>query len=294
MRMFRDTNIWTVETAAPGAPSLPMRTAVNSTRSDHLPALSPDGSRVAFFSSRSGEFELWVADRDGANAMQLTALKSLPGFPRWSPDGRTLAFHSDPEGHPDVMAVAVAGGRPRIVTAGPLSGGYPSFARDGRSIYFSGPDPQGQLRIWKMPAAGGTPTQVTDTPGDVPVESYDGRTLFYVENAPRPSALWRLPLAGGPPTKLVDGVVNGAFDVAETGVYFIDQISTTLPVAPFDNRAIDTRLRFYEFATDRAMTVVDNLGPLALGLSTSRDGRTILIARTDAAADELMVVENFR
>ena len=49
---------------------------------------------------------------DGSNAVQLTTLKSLPGFARWTPDGETLAFHSDPEGHPDVLTVRASRGTP--------------------------------------------------------------------------------------------------------------------------------------------------------------------------------------
>ena len=35
---------------------------------NHSPDLSPDAKRIAFVSTRSGGAELWVADRDGANA----------------------------------------------------------------------------------------------------------------------------------------------------------------------------------------------------------------------------------
>ena len=40
------------------------------------PQISPDGSRIAFRSERSGYPEIWVADIDGSNASQLTSLKS--------------------------------------------------------------------------------------------------------------------------------------------------------------------------------------------------------------------------
>jgi dipeptidyl aminopeptidase/acylaminoacyl peptidase len=297
VHVFSDTNIWRVDTSDAGVPPLtPPRIAVASTRTDHFPALSPDGKRLAFFSSRSGEFELWVGDSDGTNAVQLTSLKSLPGFPRWSPDGQTLTFHSDPEGHPDVLTIRADGGKPRIATPGPTTGAYPSFSRDGRFIYFTGPDAQGQNRIWKVAVSGGTPVKVTETPGDIPVESYDGSYLFYVETVPRPSALWRLQLGGGSPTKIADAVLNGAFDVAEKGVYYIDHAAAGSGVAQpqLDSRGGEMRLQYYAFATGRTVTVAANVGPTFLGLSTSRDGHTVFFPRVDASVDELMLVENFR
>ena len=60
--------------------------------------LSPDGRRVAFGSDRSGEWEIWLADPDGANAVQLTSMGAGSVGPRWSPDGERIVFHSDPEG----------------------------------------------------------------------------------------------------------------------------------------------------------------------------------------------------
>jgi Tol biopolymer transport system component len=59
-RQFVDTNIWRVETSAPGAPatSAPV-TAISSTKHEYHCAFSPDGRRVAFTSTRSGEAEIW-------------------------------------------------------------------------------------------------------------------------------------------------------------------------------------------------------------------------------------------
>lgn len=54
---------------------------------------SPDGTRLAFVSDRSGALELWLADSDGERPERLT--DSGPdgiGRPRWSPDGERIAY----------------------------------------------------------------------------------------------------------------------------------------------------------------------------------------------------------
>ena len=297
VRVYSDINVWRLDTSGPGAPaSSPPRLAVATTRPDQLPSLSPDGRRLAFFSSRSGEFEMWVSDPDGANAVQMTTLAAAPGFARWSPDGRAIAFHSDPEGHPDVLTIPADGGRWQVLLPGPRGGGYPSYSRDGQSIYLTGPDVDGELRLLKVPASGGTPVALTTGTGAIPIESYDGRDVFYLDAAERPSALWRLPVAGGTPVKVLDGVLNGAYDVVERGIYYIERVSSGdsgIASAPQVGR---TRLQFFDFASRRTSTIADDLGRInfGFGFSASRDGRTLYYSRVDSSADELMLVEHFR
>ena len=136
--------------------------------------------------------------------------------------------------------------------------------------------------------------RITDVAGDVPVESYDGRDLYFLGAAERASPLWRQPLAGGVPTKLLDGVINAAYDVVERGIYYLDRTASGAGGFLLDPQTTETRLRFFDFASGRSTTIVPNLGTVGIGLSASRDGRTIFFARVDSSADELMLVENFR
>jgi Tol biopolymer transport system component len=52
----------------------------------------------------------------------------------------------------------------------------PSWSHDGKWIYFSS-SRTGAVEIWKIPAAGGEPIQVTRDGGYVAFESLDGKTL---------------------------------------------------------------------------------------------------------------------
>ncbi len=291
---FSDTNIWRVDTSAAGiAATAPPAVAIASTRNDSIPNLSPDGRRVAFMSNRSGESEVWVAAIDGSQATQVTFLALLPGYPRWAPNGNQIVFHGDPQNRPDVLMVPAHGGPAVVVSAKNAGGGFPSFSRDGQWIYFVSAEPP-RSRIWKMPVGGGAPVKVTDAVGAITIESHDGRNLYYIEAVERPSPVFRVPVSGGAPVKVLDGVSLGNFDVIEGGIYYIERVSGEAGAFFTDRPGGETRLQYFDFATERSTTVAHNLGTIASGMTASRDGRIILFSRVDSSVDELMQVDNFR
>ena len=50
---------------------------------DSSPTFSPDGRHLAFVSSRSGSKQIWIAARDGGNAMQITSDPAESVDPSW-------------------------------------------------------------------------------------------------------------------------------------------------------------------------------------------------------------------
>jgi Tol biopolymer transport system component len=59
---------------------------------DRGPQWSPDGSEIAFYSNRSGTYQLWSIRPDGSGLRQLTDLADGSWYPYWSPDGSRIAF----------------------------------------------------------------------------------------------------------------------------------------------------------------------------------------------------------
>jgi Tol biopolymer transport system component len=282
VRSFVDTNLWRIETSAPGAPSssAPVM-AISSTKHEYHCQFSPDGRRVAFSSSRSGEAEIWISDADGSNAVQLTSLHAQETMaPNWSPDGQFIAFCSNQEGEFEIYVVPAAGGKPRRLTSHPAIDISATFSRDGQWIYFASMR-SGDYRIWKMPAAGGDAVKVTPNEGAKILQSPDGNDIYYVTSS-RESPLWRLPASGGEPVRVVDGIVWFNFWVLDKGAYYIDRLGG------------ETRLQYLNFATGKSTTVARNLGEVTSGLTASPDGKRILFSRVDSFADDLMLVEDFR
>ena len=270
-------------------PQLPGSTTslISSTRNDSGPQFSPDGKRIAFMSERSGHLEIWVCDGDGSNAVQLTSF----GGPevstlRWSPDGARIAFDSDAEGEYDIWVIGVNGGKPQRMTTDPANDGNPSWSRDGRWIYFDSAR-TGAQQVWKMPANGGEAIQVTHDGGFAPLESADGRFLYYVKSL-TDTSLWKMPLEGGQAVKVFEGLSN------YINLALLDSKVVFVPT-PYRS---GSSLQLFSFATNKITPLANFDKRLDFGsnggVAVSPDDRWVLYTQFDQAGSELMLVENFR
>jgi Tol biopolymer transport system component len=124
--------------------------------------------------------------------------------PRWSPDGGRIAFDSNAAGDWDIFEVGANGGKSRRMTTNPANDGNPSWSQDGRWIYFDSAR-TGQQQVWKMSANGGEAVQVTKDGGYAPLESPDGKFLFYTK-ALFSTNLWKIPVEGGEASKVLEGL----------------------------------------------------------------------------------------
>jgi Tol biopolymer transport system component len=289
MRSAFDTNIWRIETPQSKGRSNPPTKLIASTNLDQSPQYSPDGKRIVFQSTRSGSYEIWVCDSDGTNPVQLTSFKSSnTGTPRWSPNGRHIAFDSRAETHSDIYVMGAEGGSPRRLTTESSDDVVPSWSRDGRWIYFAS-NRTGDGQVWKVPAEGGEAVQVTKQGGFFPLESPDGKFVYYIKGFRGPG-IWRIAVDGGKETPvLVDQPKLGYWGywaAVNEGIYFVNLEEKQHPV-----------IEFFSFATGRVRHIASmekEVVQWTPGFAISPDFRWILYAQVDQSDSDIMLVENFR
>jgi Tol biopolymer transport system component len=187
------------------------------------PAVSPDGSRIAyrgFFGPEEGDYDLYVMNADGTAVTRLTD-GALAANPSWSPDGSEIAFGTSGNGGIPGQFV----GRAFIEIINPDGSGLhpltdpphgaedssPTWSPDGSMLAFVRLTDQDGFQIYMIHADGTGATQLTSTPGlkSHPVWSPDGYTIAFQETPQgEPSQIYSVPEEGGTPIKLTDAAGN--------------------------------------------------------------------------------------
>jgi LysM repeat protein len=98
--------------------------------SDHQSDTAPSGSgtRVAFMSSRDGNWEVYAINMNGTGLARLTENSAQDGLPTWSPDGKSIAFVSNRSGAWAIWVMNGDGSNQRKLFD--LGGGYGSGDKD--------------------------------------------------------------------------------------------------------------------------------------------------------------------
>lgn len=274
--------------AAPGEPKV----LIGSRQMQVGPQYSPDGNRIAFASSRTGSWEIWVSSADGSNPIQLTNFGDRQtGTPRWSYDGKYIAFDARPAQRSDIYIIDSQGGTPRALTSGVSDRVVPSFSRDGKWVYYSSNE-GGKWDLWKVPFAGDSkPVQMTHNGGFSAFESVDGKTLYYAKwDKP---GIYSMPAQGGQETLVtIDNLSGwGCWALVNEGLYFVRPAQK-----PGDTKQLIPALAFYNFSTRtttdvRMLNDIPNPGP---SIAISPDRKTALYTQPDPGGADIMIVDNFR
>ncbi len=272
-----NTNLWRLDTRTGKSKALV------AARGQHAsPRYSPDGRKIAFESTRSGNLEIWTCDAEGANCLQLTSFGGpQTGSPRWSPDGRWLVFDSRPDVSSHLYLIQSDGGAPRQITSGNSVNDMPFWSHDGRWIYFCS-DRTGKHALWRLPAAGGAASLISHEDGCAyPVESPDGKWIYYWKAEVLGSAVFRIPAEGGAEEKVVASARD--YDVFRNAFYFVTPDEPgTIKRLPFSSGKIETVGKFVLPLTNAA------------AFCFSPDGLYVLATQTEHMTDDLMLAENFR
>ncbi len=280
VRQAFDTNVWRLDLDAPSGKEIGRERVLASTLRDQNVSLSPDGSSLAFESTRGGSFEIWVASRDGSNPRQLTAL-GMTSSPRWSPDGSLIAFDSTKAGKQDVYVIPAAGGAPRQLTHEPTDAQQPIWSPDGKWIYYCSIR-SGQREIWRIPADGGAPERVTRHGGFDVVFSPDRRWIYYSRLRASSTSIWSMPTEGGEEKMLIDSAIGGHVAATAHRLYY--------------NRTWSGKkcqIMAYDLVSGRTQVLATTERPIRDRLAVTRDERSIYFTQVDDDGVDLMLVSNF-
>jgi Tol biopolymer transport system component/serine/threonine protein kinase len=282
-RQNYDSNVWRIDLDRPAGKELARTRVLASTRRDENPALSPDGSTLAFESNRGGYPEIWIAAADGSNIQPLTDLRMEASSPLWSPDGREIAFHALRNGRTDVFVVPTRGGTPRQLTSDSIGAFQPVWSPDGQWIYF-GSSRSGNREIWRMPAHGSEAVQVSHHGGFDLAFSPDGRWMFYSRERAPNTSIWRMPVAGGEESMVISSAIGGHVFATQRRLYFTEQAHESSSCA----------IRVLDLATReiKTLAVTDRL--LRSRLGVSRDEKSIYFTQVDDDGMDLMLVADIR
>ncbi len=197
------------------------------------PALSPDGSKLAFLTGDPSETKLWVRDVTTGAVHQLEVER--PTFPFWSPDGKYIGFFSAGK----LKKVALAGGPVQVLCDVPEGRGA-SWSPRGVIIF----TPNIREPLFKVPEGGGSPEKITDAkPGWTHRNPYflpDGdHFLFIYREAVGAAgggvgALYGASLSGEQPRQLLENASN----VQYSDGYLLYLRETVLVAQRFDPKSL--------------------------------------------------------
>lgn len=279
-KRMSDDNIWHIALTGPAPSPLQM---ISSTRWDSKPRYSPTGSQIAFQSTRSGQHEIWLADSDGGNPVQLTSLNNAgTRDPVWSPDGNRIGFSTNAGESTDLYSIGIDRGIPEQLTDHPADERDLQWSTDGETIHYRS-NRSGGWDIWKQHLASSRADRITQS-GDISYFKIHNSTIFYTRtNLP---GVWKTVADGGEPIKLMDEPSPSAsrnWTAAESGIYFA-RVGSSSP----------SMLSYYDFESEKItdLAPLDRLSVFS-GLSLSPDRNYLIYARTDKSESDIILVEHF-
>ncbi len=313
--------IWTVPAEGGVA-----RLLVSDPATDSRPLYSPDGTRLAFQSTRDGFPNLYVLTFATGQVKRLTYADAGEALDGWSPDGHWIYFTStinDVQRQGDIFRVAATGGTPLEVSRERYLNEFESApSPDGKAIalvakgisssqwWRHGHAHIDETEVWLKPVDGDGYTRLLPASAKHawPMWAHDGQSLYLMSDEDGAENLWRLPVSGGAPspvTHFKDGRVlwpslgGGDAIVFERGfsVWKFDpksgqasEVPITLrgvPAGPGERRLNETSFRAMSVSPDGKKVVVIAHGQL-FAASTKDGGPGQRLTHTPGAASEVV------
>ncbi len=182
----------------------------NTASSELYPAVSPDGTQIAFMSDQDGDYDIYVMDSNGRSTHRVTNNSVTDRLPSWNPDGSWIAFSSDTrgDGSYDLYQVHPDGSGLKLLLSNGDRNHNPRWSPDGKVIVFTGGHTDdgatweiGKLDLQTNEVVSLTNNGVKDwSPNFAP----DGGLIYLTEGEGH-AAIARMDIDGGHPRILYDG-----------------------------------------------------------------------------------------
>jgi TolB protein len=252
-------------------------------------AWTPDG-RIVYRSNAGGSADIWVMNADGSNPKQLTTGARASRGLAVSPDGRYIFFASYRTGRFNLWRVDADGGNLKQMTDG-FDEMYPHCTPDGQWVVYQRAEKE--PRLWKVPAEGGKPVQLSETRAVRPAVSPDGALVAYhYLDSDVEKSRWSIGIvsyAGGPRLKRFDFPLT-----ARREYRFVrwapDRQSITYANSP--GGSADIWAQPLDGGPPRQLT--NFKAERIVAFDWAPDGRTLVFVRNVETSDVVMIEQNRR
>lgn len=189
-----------------GDPPIPQAVTIEVTSGESWngePAISPEGTRIAFTSDRSGNRDIYVTDVRGGNPIPVTRHPEDDYDPAWLEDGSAILFTSYRSGEPAIWKTGQMGGGATMIVS---NASDPAVAPNGVDLAFSRADSNGTDRLFRMTIGDPASVRRITSDDDGPWNhrnaawSRDGNTICYQTS----HNLWTVPADGGGASPLTE------------------------------------------------------------------------------------------
>ncbi len=244
------------------------------------PAISNDGSKVAYTSSKDGVFQIWVVNRDGSQAVPITNFTGqYLTTPVWSPDDSKIFFQGFENGQSDIYQVDARGGIPENLTETENKDEHaPSIDANG-NIYF-GLNHERSWSICRM-RVGEEPEKIIEGNVYGPKLNSKKSVIYYVKK--EKMGLWRFEIDTGLEKQILTEFHPrnwGAFYPTEKGVYYFN--------------AQSRRIEFYDEGSGESSMVFQpraRIPRIGNVMSLSVDGTELLFTQIDHNDSDIMLLK---
>lgn len=218
----------------------PLTRLTNYAWDDIHPSFSADGRSLAYASTQTGFWEIFVLDLTTYEQIQVTQDNFYEGSPSWSPDGKWIAYESNRSGNLDIFIQSLDSleEEPIQLTSDTTADYSPRWSPDGRSILFvSLRDGNEEIWLADLDKVDNRFQNISQQPlliNTEPAWSSDGTSIIFSANDEKANSLYRLDNLDPKSTSLLMPGNFGVWNPQSTQIAVINHTENASQLGIFD------------------------------------------------------------